>query len=291
MWTRLSLGFVLAFGGAPVFADASARAMEVLGAYGCTLESGSRAALGAAGLDEAAISELTEAALAAGEARQEREYVVFAKEVCEIGLPYIENEARLEDADIAAQITDIDHYVQDQKQYAEERGEAYKGEGEGCYFRDVPPVFDAREGGARGAGGVEYIRFVGAHIAKGDVRFYGHSPFKTPISLRVMARDCGATEQGDEIRANHRFVREGFGSYVRTIGESTPCAEAPNWQGMSVAAKIQGFDPDSEVEPDPPINAWLYFEYEMMAMAAGWYAGMSGTEKGTPRPPLCTYGG
>ena len=66
MWTRLSLGFVLAFGGAPVFADASARAMEVLGAYGCTLESGSRAALGAAGLDEAAISELTEAALAAG---------------------------------------------------------------------------------------------------------------------------------------------------------------------------------------------------------------------------------
>ncbi len=34
-------------------------------------------------------------------------------------------------------------------------------------------------------------------------------------------------------------------------------------------------------------NAWLLFEFQVIAMGAGWYEGMTFIERGTPRPPLC----
>lgn len=59
---------------------------------------------------------------------------------------------------------------------------------------------------------------------------------------------------------------------------------------MQFTAEMQGMAVDGSGDATPPINAWLYFEYDLIAMAAGWREGMSWTSKGNLRPPLCHYG-
>jgi hypothetical protein len=60
-------------------------------------------------------------------------------------------------------------------------------------------------------------------------------------------------------------------------------------KAIEQATRLQGGDPDADEQTNPEVNAWLWFEFDLISMAAGWRDGMTGTEKGKPRPPLCHY--
>lgn len=136
---------------------------------------------------------------------------------------------------------------------------------------------------------MDYLRFIGAHIAKGEIRLYGTSPVRTPIALRAMTGKCADTEGAEAVNDNYGVLREGFGKYIRARGVSETCGDPDGIVGLREGLKIQGHDFDSAEDADPPINAWLSFEFDLIAMAAGWHEGMTGTQRGEPRPPLCHY--
>lgn len=279
-------GVALALMGSQAQADKMGM-MEILGGYGCTLSPESRRALLDATHDEADITTMSKSLLERGNAQQEGAYVVFDESVCSIKLPIVKNTASLGDPDIAATISAPDHYVGETRKMNEEFGENESGEG--CYLMDTSAVFDKRAGGVRGAGTVDYIRFLGAHAIAGDLRFYSPNPLKTPISFRVMRGDCAKTQGAEEILANHAYFEKGFGEYVRTLHRTSTCGGGFSTKAMRAVVEMQGGSFDSNETPETPINALLFFEFDMIARAAGWYEGMSGTSKGTPRPPLCTY--
>ncbi len=250
--------------------------LEYLGGQGCTIGAASRAAAQTAGFDAGAIDALVAATLADGRASQQGAYVVLNAETCTIRLPGIASAYTVQSPEIRAVTSAIDAYAADGSP--------------GCFVGDAYQVFDTLKGSGRGAGFAEYIAFVGQGLISGDLRFYGPSPLATPVTFQNVTGDCAQVPDIDAIRRSHAFIASGFGDYVRLRGAEAVCG-VDDWSPMAsqYATIVQGANPAADPASQPRINAWLFFEYDMIAMAAGWHEGMTGTEKGEPRPPLCHY--
>ncbi|MEZ5797455.1 MAG: hypothetical protein R3D63_08345 [Paracoccaceae bacterium] len=264
---------LLALAATPACADPL---VDFLAGQGCTIGPESRAAALAAGFDAAAIDALIAETLADGRASQQRDYVLLDAATCTIRLPDIASPYTVNSPEIRAITSAID---------------AFAAEGEpGCFLQDATQAFDRMKGGARGAGFDSYMAFLGAGLVAGDLAFYKPSPLQTPVSLQVISGDCAQVPNIEAIRRSHAFIAQGFGDYIRLKGAETLCGEEDWSQGaMDFAVTVQGADPAADPATQPEINAWLWFEYDLIAMAAGWRLGMTGTEKGIARPPLCHY--
>jgi hypothetical protein len=258
----------------PAIADPAL--LDFMGAHGCTFGADSRKAAESVGFGAATIDALVATALTNGTASQQGDYVVLDATVCTIRLPDIQSAYTVASPEILAITSAIDAYASDGQP--------------GCFALDAASAFDALRGGERGAGFFDFIHFVGAGLILGDLRFYAPTPLATPVSFQVLTSDCAKVPNIEAIRRSHAFIASGFGDYIRALGAEMPCNAAGFGANASAfAARIQGADPDLASEDQSEINAWLFFEYEIIAMAAGWHQGLTGTEKGEPRPPLCHY--
>jgi hypothetical protein len=268
---RMIRGLFLALTATPAVADPGL--IDFLGGQGCTIGTDSRAAALAAGFDAAAMDALVAGTLADGRASQQGAYVVLNEATCTIRLPDITSAYTVTSPEVRAMTS------------------ANGALGEpGCFLSDGPTAFAALHGGDVDAGFADYIAFVGAGLISGDLRFHAPSPLATPAGFQVLTGDCSQVPNIDAIRRSHAFLASRFGDYIRAVGAEIPCNAAGFGGGaLDLPARMQGADPALPLEDQPEINAWLWFEYEMIAMAAGWHEGMTGTEKGTPRPPLCHY--
>ena len=95
---------------------------------------------------------------------------------------------------------------------------------------------------------------------------------------------------GDISRSQLHISDSAFGSYMRLRMKAVDCdkpGHAPELAGF--VATLQGADPQAVAKAEPPVNAWLWFEYDLIAFGAGWLDGASWVYKGDPRPPLCHY--
>ena len=262
---------LLALAASPAAADPAL--LDFMGGQGCTFGADSRAAAKAAGFDDARIETLIKQALAEGYAERQRDYIVLDVSLCTIRLPEITSAYTVTSPEIRAMTSEPG-----------EMGEP------GCFLRDPPTDFDALKGSIPGAGFADYITFVGAGLISGDLRFYSPSSLMVPPGFQVLTGDCADVPNIDAIRRSHAFLASGFGDYIRALGAEMPCNAAGFGTLTSdFTARMQGADPAKPLEDQLEINAWLFFEYEMIAMAAGWHEGMTGTEKGDPRPPICHY--
>lgn len=269
-------GFVALAIAGPATAETPSDFMTFLGGHGCTLGSDSRAAAVASGFEPTFIDAITDAALENETAQQQGAYVVFDAQICEIRLPLIESAYDVESPEVRAITSEI---VPDQEHGAP-----------GCYLEDAPTMFDTLAGGERGGGFDAYIAFVGAGLVSGDLRFYETSPLRAPVSFQSVTGACTGVANIDAIRRSHDVLQAGFGDYIRAVGAENSCDQgAGGTLRMRLSAEQQGYDASIEVEDQPEFNAWLWFEYDLIAMAAGWHEGMTGTERGTPRPPLCHF--
>jgi hypothetical protein len=159
----------------------------------------------------------------------------------------------------------------------------------GCFLADLSASFDRLNGGAPGSGTLDLLAFYGAGLVSGDLRFFGPSPLQTPRAFQVMTGPCAEVPNIQAVNRARVFFESGFGDYVRARGKSEICNDPDVTVGMQFATDLQG---GSWADPEPetvPLHAWLFFEFEITSMAAGWFEGMSVTEQGTPRPPLCHY--
>jgi hypothetical protein len=250
---------------------------DFMGAHGCTIGADSRAAAVRAGFDEAAIDALAETAIAAQDAYQSGSYIVLERQICTIRLPEIASRFTVTSPEIVAMTSAIDAFADDGAP--------------GCFLADAPAAFDAMNGGERGAGTKDYLAFVAAAIIAGDARYFGIDPLKTPVGFQVVSGTCGEVPDIAAIRANHIVMEGQFGEYVRQLGERTVCSDGYSgpW-GTALSDLLQGADATYPYDPQPDhYNYWMWLEYYMIVSAAGWYEGMTQTDRGTPRPPLCHY--
>ena len=275
---KATLISLLLLAATPALADEAAL-IAFMGGQGCSIGADSRTAAIAAGHDASAIDALIKTTLADGRAKQERAYTVLNGATCTIRLPDITSPYTVTSPEILAITSPIDEYV----------GKDGFDDEPGCFVRNAFDVFDTLNGGERGAGFDDYIAFLGAGLISGDLRFYATSPLRTPMTFQNVTGDCAKVPNIDAIRRSHAFIESGFGDHIRILGAEASCDDGRSAHPMPYIAEIQGYLPGVLEEDQPEINAWLWFEYDMITMAAGWHEGLTGTAEGTPRPPLCHY--
>ena len=267
----------------PALADVEhAELMDFMGGQGCTFGAQSRAAAQAAGIEATRFDAAAARALADGTATQQGDWVVLDASVCTIRLPEIASAFSVATPEIAASFP----YTRS----------VYEFDGdvevdEGCFATNLREVLDSLAGGDADAGYDAYIRFAGAGMIAGDLRFFSDSPLSTPVGVQRVSGGCARAPGVAEMARSYAILLEDFGTYVRRLGEGTSCGEDGSaWiSPQIIAAELQGVDVAAPEQVDPEVNAWLWFEWDIIAMAAGWHAGQSATERGTPRPPLCHF--
>jgi hypothetical protein len=261
--------------GQPAAADDKAL-LDFMGGQGCTFGQESRAAAVEAGFNADQIDGVVTAMLADGLANQEGRYVVLGEAVCTIRLPDITSIYTVNAPEIAAITSTADPDAADGQR--------------GCFLIEPRALFAKLHGGPGRDEIDEYLDFIAASIIAGDLRFYGPSVLATPPGFQVVTGECADVPNIASIRRSHSFVGSGFGQYIRLLGAENTCHGAIfGVSAQEFPARVQGIDLDFPLEGQREINAWLFFEYDLIALAAGWHEGMTGTDKGRPRPPLCHY--
>jgi hypothetical protein len=273
---RAAVAFLLFFA-TPVAANPELLAF--MGGQGCTFGAESRADAVEAGFTEAEIDTLIEQALAQGDAQREGNYVVLGEAICDIRVPNLTSTFRVSSPEIVAMTSGIDDYAAD----------GYPG----CFLMDPATAFDALRGQGQRAGFSDYTAFVGAGIASGQIAFYGPSPMSVPPGFQIVDGPCADVSNIDDIRRRQATLRAVFGVMIRDMGETNVCGPdawpSATIEQMDFLIRVQGGDPENLETPGDGINAWMWMEIFMLTVAAGWHEGMTGTDKGTPRPPFCHY--
>ncbi len=253
--------------------------IDFFGGQGCTIGADSRAAALAAGFDGAAIDALITETLADGRASRQGAYIVLNEATCAIRLPDLASPYSVASPEVAAMASGI----------ADHAADGYPG----CFLRDARAAFVAMRSGEEEAGFRDYLGFIGAGIVAGEVAFYGQDPLSVPPAFQIVTGTCAEVPQIDAIRRSQATLQTAFGQLIRQMGKENICG--PNaWPSATIEQMdwliaLQGGDPTNAENPGNGANAWMWMEIFMLTVAAGWHEGMTATEKGTPRPPLCHY--
>lgn len=276
---RAALLTLLAAPAAAAPAAADPGLLGFMGGQGCTIGADSRAAAIAAGFDAAAIDALVAATLADGRASRQGDYVVLNEATCDIRRPDLASSFTVASPEIAAMASGIADFAAD----------GFPG----CFLVDAIPAFDALRGGGEGSGFFDYVNFIGAGIAAGEVSFYGPSLLSVPPGFQIVAGNCADVPQIDAIRRSQSSLQTAFGPMIRRMGKENICGPdawpSATIEQMDWLIREQGGDPAIAKNPGNGANGWMWMEIFMLTVAAGWHEGMTSTEKGTPRPPLCHY--
>jgi hypothetical protein len=253
--------------------------LQFMGGQGCTFGVESRAAAVEAGFSGADIDALIDQTLANEAAQREGGYVVLGESVCDIRVPDPDSPFAVSSPEIVPMTSGINDFAAD----------GFPG----CFLVDPSGAFDALAGQGPGSGFLDYARFVGTGIAAGRISFYGNSPLTVPPGFQIIDGPCADVPNIAAIRRRQATLQVVFGVMIRDMGEANVCgpdaSPSATIEQMDTLIRFQGGDPDDLQNVGDGVNAWMWMEIFMLTIAAGWYEGMTGTEKGTPRPPLCHY--
>ena len=217
------------------------------------------------GFSAADIGQLAQDALDRGEAQQEGDWVVLDRSVCKIQLPRIETPYSSSDAFLASSIKSVVAETEDARP--------------GCYLRDGWKAFQNLPGLTEDQGFLAYLEFLSAEMIAGRSGFFDNSPLRSAYGFTVVPSEfCASLPAAQDMHGNFQVFEKHFGSAVRYMFENTACQDVPaGWIGAQ------------EQIGETNRNAWLWFEYNIIAMAAGWYEGIGANSRGVARPPLCHY--
>jgi hypothetical protein len=253
--------------------------VDFMGGHGCTFGEDSRAAAQTAGFTQAQIDGLIDQSLADQTAKREGDYVVLGEAICDIRVPNIDSTFTVSSPEILAMTSDIDAFATD----------GFPG----CFLLNPSEAFDVLRDQGRGSGFFEYVNFVGAGIVDGKISFYGNSRLAVPPGFQIVDGDCADVPQIEAIRRRRGTLQVVFGPLIRAMGKENICGPdawpAATPEQMDWLIEFQGGNPSNMEMPGNEANAWMWMEIYMLTVAAGWHEGMTGTDKGTPRPPLCHY--
>jgi len=259
--TRLALALIVLL---PVTAQADeAELLSFLGGHGC--------AIGPSNIDLITEAGFTADEVSALKVRGEAHgtWSVLPAEVCTIRVPDVQSDLTI--AEIEPLFSAPDAYA--------EHGNP------GCFldFEKFTTQIAATRGWDADQVNAAYLSVMAQGIVSGEIRFYSDSPLRTPVGFQLTTGECSKVDGMEVIRANHPILIESFGAYIREVAPLVPCKKGetimhPTWP--EIMERLSGGE---------NTNAWIAFEMAIITMGAGWYDGISATERGTPRPPICHY--
>lgn len=235
--------------------------MDFMGTQGCTVDTAVQARAAQPGIDADAFEVRIAKALNDGDAEKHGAWTLLAETICSIRMPEIETPFPLEDPNVGEFVSAPDAY-----------------EHRGC-FVDGAKLLDhmiTRSGQDKDRANDAYLRFLASGIISGEVRFYTGDPLATPPGFQVFSGNCADVPDLAAIRQNHALLVQQFGNVIRTVGGAAGCDGDITALLQRETASLPG-----------NTNAWMFYEVTIIAMAAGWFEGMSHSDRGVPRPPLC----
>lgn len=267
---RIAPAIACLFIAAPALADDRAALVDFFAGQGCAIGPESREAAMAAGFAADQIDALATEEAMRDEALLTGDWLIMAPAACKIRPPEIGGTVQLSDPETVAMISAPDAYA-DQDSL-------------GCFLNpDLVARLQQTRGMDADTAFEEYIRLIGRSIISGEMTFYSDSILATPVGYQSMVGICAEVPAAAEIRRNHDFLIQNFDPLIRAIMAENSCDEFIGWVN-SDGGPVPGTVPGTATS-----NAWVWFEIQTIAMAAGWYEEISYSEKGTPRPPLCHY--
>lgn len=263
------IGLVLAM---PAQADTSSRLLDVLAGLGCAVGPEARMVQTLpASTPYAALRAFADQALDNGTAVQQGDWTVLNARTCTIRIPDLTSPVALDDPEAQAALSAVDAYPEDA----------------GCFFetdRFATALMDTR-GFTEDEAARAYIDMFGVAIAEGKATFYSGDPLRTPPGFQSLVGDCAEVPNIDLIRYNQSLLRQHFDTVVRTNAAKVRCG--PSGPVVDFTAYRESL---AAVSDGRPGNAFGGLELHVIAMAAGWVEGHGATDRGRPRPPICSHG-
>ncbi|WP_306110815.1 MULTISPECIES: hypothetical protein [Roseovarius] len=245
---------------------------EVLADHGCVV--GPSEVTADDGLPRELRDELiayAETALDAGQAKRQGEWIVLGPELCTIRPPEIDSAYDITAPVVARSISAVDAYAE---------FEEY-----GCFVASEEMQQDLMEqdGLTRDAAAVVYLEVLAEGVRSGQVSFFSDDPLRTPMGFQVLTGECADVPRIDDIRRSQALMLEHFDTLVRDNASRVTC-EA---NGAPITVEVG--QTLTDLTNGEAVNAWTMMDMLMLAIGAGWVEGISATERGTPRPPICSY--
>lgn len=247
---------------------AESQIAEFFAGQGCAIGPATRVLARAEGFDQGAIEALVEKARADPDSIETGGWLVMSTALCEIRPPQVRSELRLSDPEIQSRITAIDAYEDEP----------------GCFLH-ADGLYEellTSRGWSPDRANTEYLRFLAENLVSGDLAFYSDDPLRTPAGLQLTSGDCANVPIMGEIVRSHESLITNFDQLIRIDMASVVCGSdsAPSWQAPQLYKEIETFQSS---------NAWASTEVRFIAMGAGWIEGITMSDKGVPRPPLCVF--
>ena len=157
--------------------------------------------------------------------------------------------------------------------------------GTGCQLAayGVFESVQATRGWDRDTANLEYLRFLSESYLSGDLIYYSDSPVRSPSGPVVTIGKCADIPLMSEIKRSQALIFKNFDQFIRVNTTNVICEPGAVLDNIAMQ-KLADDLSDGE-----NTNAWLSFQFQFIALGVGWYEGISSTEKGAPRPPLCHY--
>jgi hypothetical protein len=113
--------------------------------------------------------------------------------------------------------------------------------------------------------------------------FFSADLSKAPLAPQYLAEGCADFDDFDKIRQSNKLLLSHFDTFVRDYAQYVDCAE-------DVTLWTKNWAPTFErVTGEVSSNVYQPLTLAAIGIAGGWYEGVSVTQRGTPRPPLCTF--
>ena len=241
---------------------------EFFAGQGCAIGPATRVLALAEGVDQRAIEALVETARADPDSIETGGWMVMPTALCEIRPPNVRSKLRLSDLEIQSRITAIDAYEDEP----------------GCFLH-ADGLYEellTTRGWSSDRANTEYLRFLAENLVSGDLAFYSDDPLRTPAGLQLTGGACANVPIMGEILRSHESLIDNFDQLIRVDMANVVCGSdsAPSWQAPQLYKEIETFQSN---------NAWASTEVRFIAMGAGWIEGITMSDKGVPRPPLCVF--
>ncbi|UXN75990.1 hypothetical protein N8D56_25000 (plasmid) [Devosia sp. A8/3-2] len=242
--------------------------IEFFAKQGCAIGPTTRSLATAEGFDQASIDALIETARANPDSIETGGWLVMSSALCKIRPPQVRSELRLSDLEIQSRITAIDEHKDEP----------------GCFLH-ADKLYEellATRGWSPDKAHSEYLRFLAENLVSGALTFYSRDPLGTPVGLQLTSGDCANVPEMVEIRRSHESLIDNFDQLIRIDMANGICESdgAPSWKAPQLYEEIETFDSS---------NARTSTEVRFIAMGAGWIEGITMSDNGIPRPPLCVF--
>jgi len=236
----------------------------------CAIGPQTRSAAIAAGHDAKAVDALIASAQQNSKTVKTGQWLVLSSAQCRIKPPVINSAIKLSDPEVRASISSPTVPMAD--------GEV------GC-FLDTSRLFEElrrTRSWDEERLHQEYLRMLGASMVSGELSFYSSDPLRTPM-FQLTTGECAKLPHMADIQRSHENLIALFDPLIRANAANVECARraSPLTHELHEIART--------LSKGTITNAWAGMEIKLIAMGAGWYEGISATNPGTPRPPLCHY--